>query len=212
MFIFDFNWQIQNFLNQFWWQINFLLLVILVMLSYLAYKKPIYAIGLTIILLPTYLFRSKIYFLPFTFLELCIWITFLGWLINVIKNRRLKNGQANYYQWPIILISIAAAISIFISPDLRSAAGLWKAYFIEPILFFLVLINVFKTEKDKKTILWAVGISSLTISLLAIYQKFAAFGIAEAGWIAVSHRRVTSIFTSPNAVGLYLGPIIAIYF
>src|SRR3989338_4365177 len=122
MFIFDFNWQIQNFLNQFWWQINFLLLVILVMLSYL--------------------FRSKIYFLPFTFLELCIWITFLGWLINVIKNRRLKNGQANYYQWPIILISIAAAISIFISPDLRSAAGLWKAYFVEPILFFLVLINV----------------------------------------------------------------------
>src|SRR3989338_6376497 len=191
MFIFDFNWQIQNFLNQFWWQINFLLLVILVMLSYL--------------------FRSKIYFLPFTFLELCIWITFLGWLINVIKNRRLKNGQANYYQWPIILISIAAAISIFISPDLRSAAGLWKAYFVEPILFFLVLINVAKTGNDKEIILWSLGISTLIISSLAILQKFSGFGIAESSWTSPNHRRVTSIFTSPNAVGLYLGPIVAVY-
>ncbi len=217
MFWFDFNWQIQSFLNQFWWQINFLLLVILVILAYLSYKKPIYAIGLTTILLPTYLFRSQIWFIPVTFLELCILVTFFGWLVKQFTVNRQPLIEAKRlavigYRLPIILILLASTISVFVAPDRTAAAGLWKAYFVEPILFFLVLINVLKTEQDKKTVLWALGISTLAISLLAIWQKLTGFGIAEASWMAPAHRRVTSIFTSPNAVGLYLGPILAIYF
>ncbi len=234
MFWFDFNWQIQHFLNQFWWLINFGLLAALVILGYLAAKKPIYALGLTIIFLPTYLFRSQIWFLPFTFLELCIWVTFIGWLINAIRHskshfvgRRISDlpaGKAGIlqslrsfrmtlkgYGTPIILILITAIISVFISPNFRSAAGLWRAYFIEPILFFLVLIKVTKTSKDKEILLWSLGISTLAISLLAIYQKFSGFGIAQPGWVAVTQRRVTASFTSPNAVGLFLGPVVAIY-
>ena len=211
MFWFDFNWQIQHFLNQFWWQINFLLLVILVVLGYLAYKKPIYAVGLTIILLPTYLFRSKIWFLPFTFLELCILITFIGWSINCIQAKSYKL-KAISYKWPIILILLASTAATFIGPNLKSAAGLWKAYFVEPILFFLILANVVKTDQDKKNIIWALGISTLLISFLAIIQKFTGFGIAEPIWTDPVKRRVTSIFTSPNAIGLFLGPIVSIYF
>ncbi|MFA6255185.1 MAG: O-antigen ligase family protein [Patescibacteria group bacterium] len=213
MFIFDFNWQIQSFLNQFWYQINFLLLVILVILGYLAYKKPAYAVGLTIILLPTYLFRSKIWFLPFTYLELCIWVTFLVPFIKSLLTKSYHLQPTSYFlKWPILLIIIASTIGVILSPDKTAAAGLWKAYFIEPLLFYLILINVLKTQKDKEILLWSLGISTLVISLLAIYQKFTGFGIAEAGWVAAEHRRVTSIFTSPNAIGLYLGPILAIYF
>ena len=223
MFLFDFNWQIQHLLNQFFWPINFSLLVILVILGYLSWKKPVYAVGLTIVCLPTYLFRSQIFGIPFTFLELCILVTFVGWLANCIVyklqtiNHPSRRGEdeadkLKKYRWPILLILIAATIAVLVAPDKTAAAGLWKAYFVEPILFFSVLINVLKTEKDKKIILWFLGISTLVISLLAIYQKFTGFGIAEASWLAPTHRRVTSIFTSPNAVGLYLGPILAIYF
>ncbi|MFA6215984.1 MAG: hypothetical protein WC768_05435, partial [Patescibacteria group bacterium] len=174
MFLFDLNWQIQHFLNQFFWPINFLLVAILVILAYLSYKKPIYAVGLTIVLLPTYLFRSKIWFptpsgaegLPFTFLEVCIWVTFLGWLINS-SSYKLKalNSKLKNYRWPILLILLSATISVFISPDKAAAAGLWKAYFVEPILFFVVLVNIIKTQKDKDVILWSLGISTLAISL-----------------------------------------------
>ncbi len=216
MFIFDFNWQIQSFLNLFWWQINFLLLVILVVLGYLSYKKPVYAVSLTIIMLPTYLFRADLFGIPITFLELCILTTFLGYLIKLITEKQLKktyNLQPTTYnlKWPVTLIIVAATISVLISPDLQGAGGLWKAYFIEPILFFLVVIKVWPEAKNQKIILWSLGISTLIISLLAIFQKFTGFGIAQAGWIAPESRRVTSIFTSPNAVGLYLGPIVAIY-
>ena len=82
MFLFDFNWQIQHFLNQFWWPLNSLLLVIAVITAYLAYKKPIYAAAITVIFLPGYLFRSYVSWLPFTFLEVLIWLTFLGWMIG----------------------------------------------------------------------------------------------------------------------------------
>ncbi|MFA5022176.1 MAG: O-antigen ligase family protein [Patescibacteria group bacterium] len=210
MFWFDYNWQIQDLLNQSWYQLNFLMLIVLVVLGYLSFKKSIYACALTIILLPTYLCRSQIWFVPITYLELCLLVTFFGWFIQA-KPYKLQATSYKLYLLPILLFIIAATISIFIAPNKITAAGLWKAYFIEPILFFLVLINVVKSDQDKKIILWALGISSLLISFLAIYQKFTAFGIAQPIWIAPSRRRVTAIFSSPNAVGLYLGPIITIY-
>lgn len=209
MFWFDFAWDIQHFLNQFWWQINFLLLVTIVVLGYLAYKKPEYAVGLTIMLLPTYLFRSYTWFLPLTFLEIAIWVLFIGWSASLLKN---KTHAKIPYKLPIILIFVASTIGMFLGPNLFSSAGLWKAYFIEPIMFFVVLVNVLQKDNAKQVILWALGISTLIISWLAIFQKFTAFGIYEPGWVAAESRRVTSIFSSPNAVGLYLGPIMAIYF
>ena len=220
MFLFDFNWQIQHFLNQFWWPLNSLLLVIAVITAYLAYKKPIYAAAITVVFLPGYLFRSYISWLPFTFLEVLIWLTFLGWMIgkwrfaisDLLASLRGRSWRLTRYRWPILLILLGATIGLVFSPDLQAAAGLWKAYFIEPILFFIVLKNVVKTENDKKILLWALGISTLAVSLLAICQKFSGFSIAEPAWTGPENRRVTSIFTSPNAVGLFLGPIVAIYF
>lgn len=213
MFWFDFAWDIQHFLNQFWWQINFVLLVILVVLGYLGYKKPAYAAGGLIILLPTYLFRSKILFLPFTFLELALIVVFISWLVSKIQNGELRNlGAAiQRYRLPITLILLASTVSFIISPDRTAAAGLWKAYFIEPLLFFVMIANILKSPEDKKTILWALGISTLSISLFAISQKFTGFGIFEPSWTGPENRRVTAMFSSPNAVGLFLGPITALY-
>ncbi|MAF14050.1 MAG: hypothetical protein CMI53_04135 [Parcubacteria group bacterium] len=211
MFIFDFSWEIQHFLNQFWHQINFLLLIIFVLTGYLSYKNPAYAVGLTIILLPTYLFRSSILGIPITFLEILILTTFLGWLLKSYLNGQARSCFQSSFYWPISIVLIAATISVLLAPDLRQAAGIWKAYFIEPILFFLVATKVWRTEPGQKIILWSLGISTLTISLLGIYQKFTGFGIFEPAWMAAEHRRVTSIFSSPNAVGLYLSPIVMIY-
>lgn len=211
MFWFDFAWDIQHVLNQWWWQINFLLLIVFVLLIQLTWKKPINGLALTIVLLPTYLIRSQIWFLPFTYLEICIWAVFLTWFIKNLTTKNSLQYFSNPYRAPIILIIIAATISLFISPEVRQAAGLWKAYFIEPIMLFTVAVNTIKNKSDKETILWALGLSILTISLLAIYQKFSAFGIFQPAWVASDHRRVTSIFSSPNAVGLYLGPIIILY-
>ena len=131
MFWFDFAWEIQHILNQFWWQINFLLLVIIVVLGYLSYKNPTYAVGLVIILLPTYLFRSSVGFLPFTFLELCVWVLFVGFFISQALAKKLRSGDSQYpYKNLVLLIILASTISLAVTPSPVAAAGLWKAYFV----------------------------------------------------------------------------------
>ncbi|MDD2807280.1 MAG: O-antigen ligase family protein [Patescibacteria group bacterium] len=212
MFWFDFNWQIAHVLNQFWWPINIGLLIIVVLAGYLASKKPAWAVSLIIICLPTYLFRSRLAFLPITFLELLIWVVFVSFTIANLIKHKIKRGGQYPYRAAIILILVGATIGMIIAPNKIEAAGLWKAYFIEPIMFFVLLYNIWPGKKNQKIILWSLGISALPIALLAIDQKFTGFGIYEPAWTAMAHRRVTSIFSSPNAVGLYLAPIVAIYF
>lgn len=211
MFTFDFAWDIQHSLNQIWGVVQFALIVLLLINAYLSFKKPVLGVALTIICLPTYLLRSKFYFLPFTFLEICIWLNFVGFYAGLIKTYQFRLRNILPYRAEIFLILIGSTLALLISPALGAAAGIWKAYFIEPIMFFTVLRPLWQKDKNKKIILWALGLSTIGISVLAIYQKFTGFGIYEPSWTGPENRRVTSIFSSPNAVGLFLAPITIIY-
>ncbi|PIS04635.1 MAG: hypothetical protein COT81_05425 [Candidatus Buchananbacteria bacterium CG10_big_fil_rev_8_21_14_0_10_42_9] len=209
MFNFDFHWQIQNILLPYWTAINIGLLLILAVLIYLGFKRPNWANALVVALLPTYLFRGHIGNIPFTYLELALLIIILIWLIrNFIWKELFK---PNPYRYGLIAILTAGVVGTFIAPETLKALGLFKAYLIEPILFFLVLSTTSKTNEDKKLLLGGLGVSTILISTLAIWQKFSGFGIAEPIWQNPETRRVTSIFTSPNAVGLYLAPIVILY-
>jgi hypothetical protein len=48
----------------------------------------------------------------------------------------------------------------------------------------------------------------LVLVLYAVVQKFTGWGIATPVWTNESTRRVTAFFSSPNAVGLYLAPVL----
>jgi len=116
--------------------------------------------------------------------------------------------------WPltlgIILLVIASTISVFIAPDLRAAAGLWKAYFIEPIVLFFIFITTFE-KKDIPKIIFALSLTALITSVLAIYQKFTGAWIPNPYWAAEETRRVTSVWGFPNAIGLFLAPLVPLF-
>jgi O-antigen ligase len=63
---------------------------------------------------------------------------------------------------------------------------------------------------NRYIILRGLSVAATTIALYAVYQKFTGFGINEPRWVNPDHRRVTSFFTSPNAVGLFLAPVMMI--
>lgn len=191
-----------------------LITIFFLLFSYLSWKKPNWAVALVCFALPSYLIRFKIWFAPFTLLELMILVLFAVWLmkyITVYIKEKEKPKLNLEFKWLIIIFIIAATISIFTSPDLKAAAGIYKAYFIEPILFFFVFINLIKTKKDADLILKSLGLSALIISAFAIYQKFTGVFISNPYWQAEQTRRVTSFFAYPNAVGLFLAPIITLY-
>jgi len=192
----------------------FLITAYCLVFAFLCWRRTNWAIAWIIITLPAYLIRFKISFVPFTLLEAQILILFLVWFWQNFSYKRwpairLKFKQTKFY-WLAFLWLVAATIAVSYSPDLRAAAGIWKAYFVEPILFFLVVVSSFRRQ-DLKLIYWSLGIAALPVAILAIYQNFTGWMVPYQYWYLGEGPRVTSLFNSPNALGLYLGPIIVFY-
>ncbi len=191
----------------------FAIILFTILFAILSWKKIDWALILIAFGLPSYLLRFSIGPLPMTVLEVMILVVFAVWLIKYITSNKKGRRESwskplRKYKWMIFLFLIAATIGVIVSTDKIAALGIWKAYFIEPILLLIVLINTFKGKKDYKKLFYAFGASAILISLVAIYQKSTGVWIPNEFWRAEETRRVTSVFGYPNAIGLFLAPIV----
>lgn len=184
-----------------------LLIIYFLLFLFLTIKNLKLGIFWIVFTLPAYLIRFSVFGFPTTILEVSILLLFLVFLIKNIKS--IKKISITHYPLLITLFLFltAATISIFVSPDLRVAAGVWKAYFIEPFLFLIVFVSVIKKD-DIKNIFKYLSVSVFLLSIFALYQKFTGAFIFNEFWAAEATRRVTSIFPYPNALALFLAPII----
>jgi O-antigen ligase len=185
------------------------------------------AISLLIFLLPAYLIRFQVGPLPSTLLEVMIWLVFLIWLFKnyrqIIDNLRIKFNKnpkskiqnlklINYpFGREIIALLVISFVAAGVSGFTNSALGIWKAYFFDPILLYIVVMNVFYDGFKLSKLFWPLCISASAVSLLAIYQKITGNLIDNPFWAAAATRRAVSFFGYPNAVGLYLGPLALLF-
>lgn len=164
-----------------------------------AWKNFSKALSVFPALLPLYLIRTSIGPIPTTLLELL----FLALFIVAILKKKFEIGNLKL-EIPAILFLFAATIGIFVSSDTRAALGVFKAYFVEPILFFLLISQNLKDKESLRLMLRALLLSALVISIWAIVQKFTGWGIPHP-WL--EERRVVGPYPYPNAVGLFLAPL-----
>src|SRR3989339_141702 len=124
----------------------------LLLFTFLAWRNFKFSLGLFIILLPSYLIRFEYFGLPSNLLELSFVAIFLVWIIKYlkedfkqIKNFVLKNRLFNFF---VLLFFISSIMGIFVSDEWYKSLGQWRAFFFEPILFFVILIgyNKFNTN------------------------------------------------------------------
>ncbi len=176
-----------------------------------------YAVFFLIASLPSYLIRFSVLGVPATVLEAMILITFLVWFLkswlphfkNLIKKRSERLPYP--FSWEIISLIILSFIATGVASFSFGALGIWKAYFFEPILVFILIINLYQEKRDWQKILWALLLSAISVSVFAIYQKITGQFIFNAFWANEVTRRVVSWFGYPNAVGLYLAPLILVF-
>ncbi|MFP4514661.1 MAG: O-antigen ligase family protein [Parcubacteria group bacterium] len=196
-----------------------LIILSLIFYSILTAFKPRLAILAIIFALPSYLIRFEVLGLPMTFLEAIILIAFAFFIIqkgpriikrlkNKIHNKALNKSQNYPFRYEILAILLAAYLAIFFSDFSLSALGVFKAYFLEPVMLYILIINYFNLKSDWKQIVWALSISAFFISIVAIFQQISGLYIFNEFWAQAETRRVTSIFAYPNAIGLYLAPVV----
>ncbi|MFA5069681.1 MAG: O-antigen ligase family protein [Patescibacteria group bacterium] len=189
---------------------NAILIIIALILFFLVCLKRLdISLGLIALTLFSYLIRFKIFNIPFTFLEMMILVMFAVWLAKTLVKR--EKIYLSSFLRPGLFLILVAMVSVIVSPDTRAALGIFKAYFIEPFLFFLVFINVIRTKKELKYLIFCLAVGALFLSIIAIWQYLGLIpGLKP--YITESPKRATSLFEFPTAVGKYLGPIIALFF
>ncbi|MEI7452265.1 MAG: O-antigen ligase family protein [Candidatus Falkowbacteria bacterium] len=193
-----------------------IIIIILLALAYLAlaiYNLE-WAVLLLVFALPSYLIRFTIWHIPSTVLELMLLISFVVFFVKDFKARgaSLKTyfNKAKTKRYPfrveIVLFLLVAYLALAVAGFSNDALGIFKAYFLEAIIFYILYINIFKEESARSKVYWSLAASALIISLFGIYQKLSGqFFPTE---FLAAERRVTSFFPYPNAVGLYLAPIV----
>lgn len=187
---------------------------------YLAWRKLEWALLVLLCLLPAYLLRFTL-LIPSTFLEVMIisifviWVirnrTFLGQRLRGVVHGHPPSSKSRYpFQWPLIAWLVISLVAAGISGFSWTALGIWRAYFFEPALLFIVAVNVLHTREQIIRGITAVGVSVCGVALFAVYQYATGTFIPNEFWAAAANRRATSFFPYPNAVGLYVAPIIMI--
>jgi len=165
-------------------------------------KLIIWGIYLIVFCLPLYLVRFAILKIPTTALELLIYALFVLWLIKGFKFKDFKSLFVNHYSLfvAILLILIGVGVATFYSWNLRTSSGILKAWFIDPLLFFIVIVSVIKNDEQIKKIFYSLIFSGSFVSVISLVYLFQ--GKLDASG------RLQGIYNSPNYLAMYLVPIL----
>lgn len=165
--------------------------------------------------LPTYLIRFKIGPLSSTIMEiLVLWVIGVGAILFFQKGAVLARIREQVKENKLLfsgvfLFLLGTTISIFTAVDIQKALGEWRAFYVEPVLLFLVLASSPPIRGSwRGSILFPLILSGLATSILAIYQHFTGWLVPYAFWENRATYRVTAWYGFPNAVGLFLAPLI----
>jgi len=163
-----------------------------------------WGIYLIIFCLPLYLVKFRIFGIPITVLELMIYALFIAWLVNRVQGLglRVQVKKEKSLFLAIILIFIGVSLATIFSSDLRASAGIWKAWFIDPILFFIVVAATIKEKKQVNIAIFSLFFSGVAVSVISLIYLICG-KLDPVG-------RLQAFYTSPNYLAMYLAPALII--
>jgi putative inorganic carbon (HCO3(-)) transporter len=154
-----------------------------------------------------YVIRGQLLGVPFTALELCILATLVVYVVDKRRAREpFPDPRRLPYFWPLLLLLLAASVSIVVAPDIRAAAGIWRAYFLEPILFAYVVADAMRAPWHLESFIAGFFWSGILVSMIEVMTFLFAYAVGRPNLV---DDPVVAIYLSANATGLFLGPLLA---
>lgn len=176
-----------------------------------AWWRPQAGAILLVLALPAYQIRGSIFHLPTTLLE--------GILLFVVAGAVLHwwSGKSPWPRIPSTWLVFAGlwlgvgVVGVLAAPDHWQALGLWRAYFLEPLLTIPLWWSLVASEIWRFRLLNLIAGQLLIIGGIAVLQRF-GWVWSPGPWVEESPMRVTSWFAYPNAAALYVAPLAAYLF
>lgn len=171
---------------------------------------------ITVFLFPFYLIRFSIFGIPTTLIEVVIYMLFLVWLMFFLRHKsniylayRTINENKTVFIG-LVLFIFGALLASILSENQKISFGIFKAYFFDPILFFIVFISTFNQKKIKEA-LEVLVLSAL--SILFISELSLILGKLSVFFSPITYDlRFKGIFNSPNFLAMSMAPLILISF
>jgi O-antigen ligase len=156
--------------------------------------------------MPWYTVRWHYGPLPTTLLETGSLVTIAIFAVESWR-QRTRPAWRSPFALPALLFIVAGAISVLVAPSHSAALGLYRAYILEPIAFFVALSFVVRSWAQARLILLGLAISGIALAVPNAYVvlqaiRHQALNLAGAPPVA--------IYQTPNAVALFLIPLIAV--
>lgn len=167
----------------------------------------------TVLILPLYTIRFEISSWPTTVLEIAILLTVAVWLAETTW-RKEWTGWRDRLNNPLLWLGLGlvgwSLVEAGINPDHRSGLGLWRAYFAEPFIFGLVVLDLIRRGERAKWIIYSLVGSGIWLSLMGLSQFLLHQPVTMDSLHEVEQGRAAAVFNSANALALYLGPVMAL--
>lgn len=162
---------------------------------------------LVIFCMPLYLVRVTIFDLPTNAFEVLAIAAVFFW---GIKNR--KSWRNDFFYLPkFLLISLGLILfglllSLFFNNSYTVGFGIFKSWFVIPLLFSYALYSSLQKENFLEKIYASLYFSSFLVSFIAIIYKISG--------VVTYDNRLQAFYSSPNYLAMYLAPGIffGIYF
>lgn len=151
--------------------------------------------------MPTYVIRWRVGPIPTTLLEVIILATAAAYMLSLYQAHtyRLRRTPIDI---PIALLLVAGLISIAVAYSHTSAAGIYKAYFLEAVAVFYIAVDVLDRPRDMRGLIIAAGVAMVIFSI----GQMITFAVAALQHHILLGLPPSFIYTSSNSVALFLEP------
>jgi O-antigen ligase len=151
--------------------------------------------------MPSYVIRWRVGPIPTTLLEVMILATTAAYALSLYENRsyRLRRTPIDI---PIVLLLVAGLVSVAVAYSHTSAAGIYRAYFLEAVVVFYIAVDVLRHQRDVRGLMIAAGAGSVVFGV----GQIVTFALAAIHHSIQLGEPPSFVYTSSNSVALFLEP------